>query len=345
MRLELENYTNGINFLILFVLSITILSCSFTEVYGINKPYVTLYQPSVSGLKVTINGVTQPNTQGATITKIDWNWGDNQTTTGWFPQTHQYAQAGTYIVTALVTDSNGLTGLASTSVTLPLSAPQQYYPVWQGWQGPGYYEFVAHNFKTGYVSDVCELNAINLLLTGKDLAAPYDPNQISACLFQSKFPFVNSTELIINAINQLPPSSPLPMLPQPQKSAIVEDIQGSCSPSIGLIGKLNRTEQASLMSVYGWCASLQTRVKDLNYTLNNIINGLNNKIQNLTDTINEDRIDKAKSDQKIDDLSNKALWYTIYGIIATIVFSLGTFFFTRWNERRQLKNTMKLKKS
>ena len=115
-----------------------------------------------------------------------------------------------------------------------------------------------------------------MLLTGNDLGPPYDPNQISACKIKSKIPFVNSTGLIINTINQPPSSSSFSTLPQQQQSAIVGDIQGSCSPLIGLVGKLNRTDETSLFNVYGWCVSLQTKVKDLNdtYTMNTIITAL-----------------------------------------------------------------------
>src|SRR2546428_5970951 len=81
-------------------------------------PTVNLQTPSVSGMSVTINGVARPTTTGANITKIDWHWGDNQATTGWFPQNHTYLQNGNYTVIATATDNNGLTGSATTSVTI-----------------------------------------------------------------------------------------------------------------------------------------------------------------------------------------------------------------------------------
>ena len=78
-------------------------------------PTVTLYPVSVSGQSITINGVTQPTTPGATITSINWNWGDGSTSNGLFPQTHTYNQKGTYTINVTVIDSNGLS--ASTSET------------------------------------------------------------------------------------------------------------------------------------------------------------------------------------------------------------------------------------
>jgi PKD repeat protein len=84
---------------------------------------VTLSTPSVNGMTVTINGGTLPTTQGAIVTRIGWNWGDGQSTTGWFPQQHTFAAAGTYQVTVTATDSNGQNGSASTSVTIAVQTP------------------------------------------------------------------------------------------------------------------------------------------------------------------------------------------------------------------------------
>src|SRR5256712_10567654 len=92
------------------------------------QPTVNLQTPSVSGMSVTINGVARPTTTGANITKIDWHWGDNQATTGWFPQNHTYLQNGNYTVIATATDNNGLTGSATTSVTVVSTPSQQHTP-------------------------------------------------------------------------------------------------------------------------------------------------------------------------------------------------------------------------
>lgn len=81
-------------------------------------PTIELFSPSTSGTAVTINGVTLPTTPGATITSIQWSWGDGTTTTSWFPATHSYAAAGTYTVTVTATDTNGLTATATENISV-----------------------------------------------------------------------------------------------------------------------------------------------------------------------------------------------------------------------------------
>ncbi|MGA2077913.1 MAG: PKD domain-containing protein [Terriglobia bacterium] len=91
------------------------------------SPTIQLFAPQVSGLQVTVNGVTEPTTKGATIVSISWNFGDGSPITPhWFPVSYTYAKSGTYSVTATSTDSNGLTQSATTSVTV--SAQKQTPP-------------------------------------------------------------------------------------------------------------------------------------------------------------------------------------------------------------------------
>ncbi|MCL4513614.1 MAG: PKD domain-containing protein [Candidatus Eremiobacteraeota bacterium] len=80
-------------------------------------PHVQLLVPTVTGLQVTINGVTNVTAVGAYSWEIQWSWGDGTQTTGWFPQTHAYERPGTYTVTVTAVDSNGLEGSATTTVT------------------------------------------------------------------------------------------------------------------------------------------------------------------------------------------------------------------------------------
>ena len=82
------------------------------------RPTVTLYSASADGLTVSINGVMQATTPGATITSVNWQWGDGSTSTGFFPQTHLYKKGGTYTITITVTDSNGLSASASETATV-----------------------------------------------------------------------------------------------------------------------------------------------------------------------------------------------------------------------------------
>ncbi|MGI0062169.1 MAG: PKD domain-containing protein, partial [Nitrosotalea sp.] len=81
-------------------------------------PNLTLYSPSVNGLTATINGVTSPTTSGASITRISWDWGDGQTSTGWFPLSHTYSNSGTYTVKVTSYDSNGYWRWATDIVTV-----------------------------------------------------------------------------------------------------------------------------------------------------------------------------------------------------------------------------------
>ena len=81
-------------------------------------PTITLYSPTINGLMVSINGVALATTQGASITVMNWQWGDGSTSNGFFPQTHTYNQGGTYTVTVTVTDNNGLSVSASKTVTV-----------------------------------------------------------------------------------------------------------------------------------------------------------------------------------------------------------------------------------
>lgn len=82
-------------------------------------PSIELFQPQVNGRTVSFNGVTLPTSGGATIESIIWNFGDaTAPVNAWFPSTHTYTRAGTYRVTALSTDSNGLSGSAYITVTV-----------------------------------------------------------------------------------------------------------------------------------------------------------------------------------------------------------------------------------
>ena len=95
----------------------TLTTCAGT---GIGPPYVYLDPANVSGLEATIGGYA---VAGA-IPYITWNWGDGQTTTGYFPQSHTYAEAGTYEVIVTVYDctGGGKTTSASETVTVGLSS-------------------------------------------------------------------------------------------------------------------------------------------------------------------------------------------------------------------------------
>jgi PKD repeat protein len=70
---------------------------------------------TVNRMVVSVNGTATPTTSGATITQVEWNWGDGSPSQiGWFPEAHTYSTAGNYTISVTATDSNGLPGSAST---------------------------------------------------------------------------------------------------------------------------------------------------------------------------------------------------------------------------------------
>lgn len=61
----------------------------------VNKPIpITLLDPEVDGLTVTVNGATITDPDGPFL----WNWGDGTTNTSWFPSKHTYNEPGFYHV-------------------------------------------------------------------------------------------------------------------------------------------------------------------------------------------------------------------------------------------------------
>jgi hypothetical protein len=90
-----------------------------TKFYAIaaNKPPIlTLFEPQVSGLTVTVNGVANPGYGGASITRVHWDWGDGSKEDHWFPATHTYSSAGTYTITVTAYQSDGLSTTKTLSV-------------------------------------------------------------------------------------------------------------------------------------------------------------------------------------------------------------------------------------
>jgi PKD repeat protein len=93
-----------------------------TPVTNIGKaPVITLYNPQVSSLTVTINGNVTPGYSGASISRVHWDWGDGFSEDHSFPASHTYSKPGTYTVTVTVYQSDGLT--TSKTVTVTVEAP------------------------------------------------------------------------------------------------------------------------------------------------------------------------------------------------------------------------------
>lgn len=88
-----------------------------------NPPSLTLYTPQVNCRSVTINGVTSPQTAGATIARLHWDWGDGTGDDQWFPASHTYTGDGTFVVGVTSYDSSGLSVGRTATVTIAC-APQ-----------------------------------------------------------------------------------------------------------------------------------------------------------------------------------------------------------------------------
>lgn len=76
---------------------------------------VNLGAACVDGQRVDINGVATP---GPDVSAIAWNWGDGNTATGYFPESHVYASPGQYTVEATASYLDGSKAVASEAVTV-----------------------------------------------------------------------------------------------------------------------------------------------------------------------------------------------------------------------------------
>jgi hypothetical protein len=71
-----------------------------------------------NGLSVSINGLTEAKTSGATVTKIHVSWGDGAEGDITFPTQHAYGKSGTYTISFTVYQSDGLSIVKSQSVSV-----------------------------------------------------------------------------------------------------------------------------------------------------------------------------------------------------------------------------------
>ena len=84
---------------------------------GVEKkvaPALSIQEPQVNGLTVTVNGNVAPGYSDASITRIHFDWGDGSQEDGSWPASHTYGKPGTYTVTVTAYQSDGL----STTKTL-----------------------------------------------------------------------------------------------------------------------------------------------------------------------------------------------------------------------------------
>ena len=80
-------------------------------------PTARIATPSCSNLACSFDG-NGSSTSNGSISRYSWDFGDSSTTATTAAPNHTYAAAGTYTVKLTVTDSNGKTGTASTTVTV-----------------------------------------------------------------------------------------------------------------------------------------------------------------------------------------------------------------------------------
>ncbi len=89
-------------------------------------PQIVLMPARVMDLTSTILGTTIPGSVNATITSIQWDWGDNTTTEQHeFPHSHTYRSPGSYTLTITAFQSDGLNTTRTTDITIdePVAIP------------------------------------------------------------------------------------------------------------------------------------------------------------------------------------------------------------------------------
>lgn len=89
--------------------------------YSQNAAPATSFTFSCGGLSCSFEGRTSSDSDG-TIAAYDWNFGDGMTGSG-ATAGHTYAAPGSYPVTLTVTDDDGATAVAATSVSVTNAAP------------------------------------------------------------------------------------------------------------------------------------------------------------------------------------------------------------------------------
>ncbi len=80
---------------------------------------LTILEAAGDGSRLVVNGVV--TVEGATITRINWDWGDGSSNDSSFPAVHTYGSDGAYTVTATAFDSLGRTASQTVDVTVPLT--------------------------------------------------------------------------------------------------------------------------------------------------------------------------------------------------------------------------------
>ena len=80
-------------------------------------PDLTVFEPEIDGLSVNVNGVVYPGTDGTSITRIHWDWGDGNSEDHWFAASHTYAQEGDYVIAVTAYQSDGLYSIETRQIS------------------------------------------------------------------------------------------------------------------------------------------------------------------------------------------------------------------------------------
>ena len=106
--------------LTLLLVSILTFNIESVKAPGI-PPDLTVFDPEIDGLSVSINGVVFPGTPSTSITRIHWDWGDGNEEDHWFPASHTYSSYGDYTITVTAHQSDGLTSTETKHISLIVS--------------------------------------------------------------------------------------------------------------------------------------------------------------------------------------------------------------------------------
>jgi len=93
-------------------------------------PVLQLGEPKARGLTVTVEGVALPGYQGVGITRMSWDWGDGCREDLWFPASHTYRNAATYIIAVTAYQSDGRSTTRYTAALLYVPQSKEFTLGW-----------------------------------------------------------------------------------------------------------------------------------------------------------------------------------------------------------------------
>ena len=90
----------------------------------VSPPVLTLLEPVVDGMNVTLNGNLNPGSPGTVITLVSVDWNDGNTTTSPdLPVTYQHSTPGTYTIAITGTQSDGLSTTKRITLDIKQATP------------------------------------------------------------------------------------------------------------------------------------------------------------------------------------------------------------------------------